>query len=881
MTFSPPPLVSIVLTILLSAHRSTKKYWVKQGDLLPLSFLLVKHLPVLMFGQEGSLKQLKSKCQETIGRPSTFSNHATWITSVYMDSESHDMYAKRIQREEGAQLLRLRWYGLSPDKTVFVERKTHHEDWVGEGSVKERFELKTDKTAEYFRSPGGERVVERELRKKAAKGEMSDKETEKAIELATEVRQMWDQRKLQSSIRSVYQRTAFQRSDSNKVRITLDTRLHLSDETDVAEQGQLWRNMDDKFNPAGIAAFPYSILEIKLQDEAPPYIQSLLEGGMLQEVTKFSKFLTGCAILHKDKLKVLPHWMDDEAIIQSEAEEMKEWSSMDIADTLRSLRLRKPSPRPTSRGSEIIQEEPSETGRHWCQQVPTSVGVRHFCAETHSGGNVAQLRQTSDGEGGEKSMGGVVCVKMEEEMDVHSLTATPRGSPKRQAYAMRRVWAATDENQKKSNSIELGGRAFWQILGLAATIKPPPKVAARTVAKIEPKTFFANERTFIQWLSAAVLLVSLAVLLLGAGGDTARTCGFIVLPVAAAFCVYALFFFEFRRRKIRRKDPSGYDDPVGPFFLTASLIVALVAVAMVTINDLNNANSNTEPAAPLQSFTIKSSAATLLPMEGYTVLEFQPSGVAVVPSPQGATELMIPSNFATWTVSTEGGVLRSAPFPSHDLEDITTITYNGRSLTFLLSENQWGDTSGQSAKIYMFYSDEPERQYRFHLDKFNELSFVEGLTFVPDDRFALGGVFFVGDETGFVVGFQLTPPASFYNNNTTTATTPEDEDDDRGEVGAVRLLNREFMNRSLQDPKIGAMNYLDGLLYVMYDNSKVLQAWDLTTGTLKAKFEFPWMNKQLEGFAFDPSDTRRDFRKAYFVSDTPAALYTIDLPVVS
>ena len=52
----------------------------------------------------------------------------------------------------------------------------------------------------------------------AAKGEMSDKETEKAIELATEVRQMWDQRKLQSSIRSVYQRTAFQRSDSNKVR---------------------------------------------------------------------------------------------------------------------------------------------------------------------------------------------------------------------------------------------------------------------------------------------------------------------------------------------------------------------------------------------------------------------------------------------------------------------------------------------------------------------------------------------------------------------------------------------------------------------------------------------------------------------------------------
>ena len=47
-----------------------------------------------------------------------------------------------------------------------------------------------------------------------------------------------------------------------------------------------------------------SILEIKLQDEAPEYINSLLASGTLQEVTKFSKFLTGCALLHKDRLKV-------------------------------------------------------------------------------------------------------------------------------------------------------------------------------------------------------------------------------------------------------------------------------------------------------------------------------------------------------------------------------------------------------------------------------------------------------------------------------------------------------------------------------------------------------------------------------------------------
>lgn len=35
--------------------------------------------------------------------------------------------------------------------------------------------------------------------------------------------------------------------------------------------------------------------------------------------------------------------------------------------------------------------------------------------------------------------------------------------------------------------------------------------------KVEPKTMFANERTLIQWLSAALLLVTLSTALMGIG----------------------------------------------------------------------------------------------------------------------------------------------------------------------------------------------------------------------------------------------------------------------------------------------------------------------------------------------------------------------------
>jgi uncharacterized membrane protein YidH (DUF202 family) len=40
----------------------------------------------------------------------------------------------------------------------------------------------------------------------------------------------------------------------------------------------------------------------------------------------------------------------------------------------------------------------------------------------------------------------------------------------------------------------------------------PPQLKKTNLqrTKIEPKTFFANERTFIQWLSAAILLVTLS-----------------------------------------------------------------------------------------------------------------------------------------------------------------------------------------------------------------------------------------------------------------------------------------------------------------------------------------------------------------------------------
>jgi len=47
-------------------------------------------------------------------------------------------------------------------------------------------------------------------------------------------------------------------------------------------------------------------------------------------------------------------------------------------------------------------------------------------------------------------------------------------------------------------------------------LPPPPPISPQgTMMRIEPKTFFANERTFLSWLHMAVTLGSIAAALLG------------------------------------------------------------------------------------------------------------------------------------------------------------------------------------------------------------------------------------------------------------------------------------------------------------------------------------------------------------------------------
>ncbi|KAF9572054.1 vacuolar transporter chaperone [Mortierella alpina] len=94
--------------------------------------------------------------------------------------------------------------------------------------------------------------------------------------------------------------------------------------------------------------------------------------------------------------------------------------------------------------------------------------------------------------------------------------------------------------------------------------------------RIEPKVFFANERTFLSWLNFTVLLGSLAIGLLNFGDRIGRISAGVFTFVALVVMVYALVTFHWRADRIRKRLPGPYDDRFGPTVLCLFILIAIL-----------------------------------------------------------------------------------------------------------------------------------------------------------------------------------------------------------------------------------------------------------------------------------------------------------------
>ena len=95
-------------------------------------------------------------------------------------------------------------------------------------------------------------------------------------------------------------------------------------------------------------------------------------------------------------------------------------------------------------------------------------------------------------------------------------------------------------------------------------------------SRVEPKVFFANERTFLSWLNFTVILGSLGVGLLNFGDAVGRISAGLFTFIAMLTMIYALVTYHWRAKAIRLRGSGPYDDRFGPTMLCIFLLVAVV-----------------------------------------------------------------------------------------------------------------------------------------------------------------------------------------------------------------------------------------------------------------------------------------------------------------
>ncbi|KAK1636873.1 VTC domain-containing protein [Colletotrichum phormii] len=559
--------------------RNTTKYWVHPDNVTELKLIILKHLPVLVFNASKEFEIQDSA-----------------ITSIYYDNpENWDLYEGRLKKTEGAEAIRLRWYGGMQSENIFVERKTHREDWTGEKSVKARFSVKEKNVNAYMRGELLPAALFEKARKEGKKPEKAIAEDER---LAKEVQYSTLKKGYKPVCRSFYNRTAFQLPADARVRISLDTELTMVREDNLdgrKRSGDNWRRMDigidypfSQLPPEDIVRFPYAVLEVKLQtqlgQEPPEWVRQLISSHLVEAVPKFSKFIHGVACLFPERINLLPFWMPQ--------------MDVDIRKPVtHDFGIHRPNQSATATTSDDDEDDELDSDDEEGPLVASNNGATN--GESSGQGAARNGGAVLDVEG--QTVDTIAPVDNEdflydsdEEYDADEALEEARrvggwtyykalASTKAQAFGERAVdvlkWTVPHPRGSVIPRREVQTTLFGSGAIQTKRFKAPKGKKIYVPVRVEPKVYFAAERTFLGWLEYSIYVGTVAVTLLNFGSKPTPmafvVAGVFTLLAIMSLC-YSVVIYLYRSNAIRNRKAAKFYDKWGPSALCASLFIAVL-----------------------------------------------------------------------------------------------------------------------------------------------------------------------------------------------------------------------------------------------------------------------------------------------------------------
>lgn len=441
-------------------------------------------------------------------------------------------------------------YGPVSSPNIFIERKTHHAPWLDGTSVKDRFRIDENRVNNFVDGTYTAATIANEYRAKGVDAPTVDN----VHFIAQGVQTSFREKQLEPMLRVFYNRTAFQLPGDQRLRISLDTDLTFIREDHL--DGQIrrqppsnWRRndigIDFPFNyvkSADILRFPYAVLETKLQthlgQEPPAWLTSLVESHLVHEVPRFSKYLHGACHFYRERLPLLPWWLSE--------------LNVDIrkprAENIGLTRSRSFKPLIDGRYRRAMIEERERANQQAVvsssqdNNNPSITDVEFDSQKATAA--AASAKESWRYSTPSKREYSAVPIPVVEQPPTppKSIEPTPPKTNSPLQPFLDNKWIArmrggkNNNNEKSANNTPLG----------IPVAEDEPAGKRRVKVRVEPKVFFANERTFISWLQFCALLLTVALSLLNFGDQTARIIGGVFIAISAVVAIYALYRFEKR-----------------------------------------------------------------------------------------------------------------------------------------------------------------------------------------------------------------------------------------------------------------------------------------------------------------------------------------------
>lgn len=205
------------------------------------------------------------------------------------------MYAARLAKEEGAQLMRMRWYGTDLPTKMYAEIKTHRCEIA---SSKDRFAIEPTQAVSLLNGTTG--WIEAGKKNKTCKNV-------KKMSICNIMLGLFQERHVQSSLRTEYLRTAFESDSEKRYRVSLDEKVVLRQ--DIGLRERLLTGATCAWSSSTISEeqpvveLPFCILEVKIQkgfetSGVDDWVWQLVNEGKVQVEDSFSKYGAGCSLFY-------------------------------------------------------------------------------------------------------------------------------------------------------------------------------------------------------------------------------------------------------------------------------------------------------------------------------------------------------------------------------------------------------------------------------------------------------------------------------------------------------------------------------------------------------------------------------------------------------